>query len=408
MRLFAFLFLVLVIFPQLVSAQSEEPEMKIDDAMNSMLDRHPFRVWIFRVMPRINLNSGYDSNALYSPSEEIGGDYFMSVAPGGSFAFRLGKSAFFVLEENLNFVYYKELDQLRDVYNTTSARLVTGSRRTLLTLNGTYFNRKTGVDSEFDVPVQQKVAFGGSNFEVGLGEKMNLNLQFSSTQLSYDRVEDSPEFYSVPPDTRQMNYGTSLDYWVHPRIAASVGTSLRTFEFLSRDTTRNSYRIFSGIRVRGAGIGGHMRVGFGQTESGNDSSEKLSIFVADGSMDFLLRDRTTMSIFLSRSHDVSRFGSTNFRLTTEGGIRLSYPFGSRMFADGSYRLGKNDYGVDSGEEIPNISETYHYLRSGLNFYMFQNLILRGGLIYYRRNSFQFQDQNRVAYDIGISYVVTPF
>ena len=113
-------------------------------------------------MPQINLNSGYDSNALYSPSEEIGGDYFMSVAPGGSFAFRLGKSAFFVLEENLNFVYYKELDQLRDVYNTTSARLITGSRRTLLTLHGSYFNRKTGVDSEFDVPVQQKVAFGGS------------------------------------------------------------------------------------------------------------------------------------------------------------------------------------------------------------------------------------------------------
>jgi hypothetical protein len=406
-----FTIIVFIFVPLWARAQDDdEPDMKIDQAMQTMLNNHPYRVSIFWVLPEINIHSGYDSNGLYAPSGEVTGDYFFSVAPGGSFGLRFGKRAFLVIDEHINFVYYKELDQLRDIFNSTAVRFTTGSRRTLFTLRGGYVSRKRGVDSEFDVPVQQKAATGGSDFELGLGEKTNLGFHFDTGQFLYDEAADHSGLISLPPDHRYYRYTNSFEFIIHPVMAITASAGYGRTEFLDRDQERNTYRFLSGIRIFGPTIKGQLKAGYGETEGSRDTSEEnLKSFIGSGDLDFLIREKSTVGVFFRRDHDVSRLAAGNFRITTEGGVRLAFPVAYKMFADASYRVSKNDYGeAPIAEDIVNLQDTVHSLRAGLNYYLMRNLILRGGGIYYNRESnFRAVEKNRFAYDLGIQYVVTP-
>jgi hypothetical protein len=376
--------------------------MKIGDAMDSMLDNHPYRLWIFRVLPQVRINSGYDSNGLYSVTGEVG-DYFVSAAPGGSFALRLGSRAFLVLEEDLNFVYYQELEQRRDIFNRTALRFTTGSRKTLLSLFGGYVSKKEPVDSEFDRPAQQKTISGGSRFEVGLTPKLNLLLNVSAVQNLYQQDPEIISIFPPPPDHNIFGFGTLFDYRVHPRFALLAGSDLSRTEFLDFDDDRNSIRFFGGVRLIGPSSRGQVRLGLRQTDGETPEEPDLSSFFADGSVTFLIRESTRIGFFIRRDHDVSRIGIGNFRITTEGGVRGSFPIARNLFGDGSYRIGKNDY----GRQVLFGKDHFQTAGAGLNFRFQQDLILRGGLSYYRRvRGEPSVITDRIAYEIGINYVVS--
>jgi hypothetical protein len=390
--------------------QEPEPEMKIDDALNSMLDTHPYRFSIFWVMPEVNITSGYDSNGLYAPSGEVIGDYFLSVSPGASVGLRFGTKAFLVIDQNVNFLYYNELEQLRDIFNRTSARFTTGSRRTLWSFYGRYVDRKTGVDSEFDVPVQQKTASGGADAEIGLGSKWDLGFHVYTAHNTYSEVVDS-SLISLPPDYRNYRYGNSIRYNFHPSVSFIADANITRVEFLNQNNRQNdTFRVLGGLRLSSPGMKGHVRLGYAQTQTQRLLvQDDLKSFVGNAQVDFIFRERSTIGGFFRRDHDISRIGGSNFRITTEGGIRASFPIAKEVFGDASYSYAKNDYGerVDL-EDITQLKDTVHTLQSGLNYHIVRDVILRGGIIYYDRDSnFRRVEKDRLVYDIGVRYFFNP-
>jgi hypothetical protein len=385
-------------------AQVEEQEMKLTDAMESMLDAHPFRFSIFRVRPRIHTHTGYDSNGLNSSSDERS-DYYASFAPGASVSLRFGRSAFLVIEENLTFLYYNELEQRRDIFSNTAGRFVTGSRKTLFTIRGAYVRKKEQVDSEFDVPADQKITTAGSHLEIGATPKMNIHLDFGYRQFLYEQDPEISAPFPPPPDNSVLSYEGWLDYKVHPRFAITLGTDVDQIEFLDRDETRNSYRLLGGLRVYGTGATGHIRVGYGETATNRTTENRLKGLRLDAGMNFLFRDRITLGISARRGHEVSRLGSGNLRITTEGQFRVTLPFGPKAFVDASYTLGNNDYGTETSSDR---NDRYQFARSGFNYYLAPNVTIRAGAVYYTRDSSQdVFDKNRFSYDIGVNYQFTP-
>src|SRR5438094_300391 len=99
-------FTLLMVYLSVVCYASE-----IADSTNEMLKQHPYKLGIFRVGPRFSVFSGYDSNALSTSIQATTvGDYYTSVTPGASLALKLGHRGFFYFDEDLNFLYYKDLN----------------------------------------------------------------------------------------------------------------------------------------------------------------------------------------------------------------------------------------------------------------------------------------------------------
>lgn len=403
MRLALSLLFLFCLLPQYLTAQDQEPEVKIADALDRMLNEHPHRWAIFWIQPQLRIGSGYDSNALYRTSQEIG-DYFVSVAPEGSIGLRFGSRAFLVVDENLNFLYYNNLEQRRDIFNTTRARFTTGSRKTLFTLRGSYASKKDVIDSEFDIPGQQKRTTGGADLEISVAPKFDLGVRFNVSQNLYAQDPEIVSLYPPPPDNTIFNYGGSLDYKIRPQIFVSFDGGVSRTEFLDTDRYRNSVRTSAGLRFATDPIRGQIRFGYVQTDTSQVRDTKLRSLLIDAGLSFLIRGRTKVSTFVTRNHEVSRLGEGNFRITTQGGVAVDMPLGPKIGVDGSFRIGKNDYGRAGLAPQDN----FQNVGGGFNYFLVRNLALRGGLTYYRRESnFSIVVKDRVTYDVGIRYVLTP-
>ena len=76
--------------------------------------------WPFHMQPQIRIGAGYDSNSLSSASatEQID-DFTARIAPGIRVVPQMKNRAFLEIYEEVNFVYYNQVEDLRDIYNVT-------------------------------------------------------------------------------------------------------------------------------------------------------------------------------------------------------------------------------------------------------------------------------------------------
>jgi hypothetical protein len=181
-RVLLFLAFFSVFFSYSLTAQ---PEHKIRDAIQNLTETHVFRIGIFRIQPLFTIGSAYDSNAFSTQEFEVS-DYYGSIAPGASVLLKLGHRAYFVVQEDLNFVVYRDQDELNDVFNETSGMFGIGSRRLLLNIGGSYSNKKARIDEEFDQLSQQKLTEINAEFSYALRKQTDILFSYRQNKSIYE------------------------------------------------------------------------------------------------------------------------------------------------------------------------------------------------------------------------------
>jgi hypothetical protein len=381
----------------------------IQGEIDQLIASHPYRLGIIRVQPRFVVATSYDSN-VFSNSELVLSDYYTSIAPGGGFGLKLGRRAFFTLDEEINILFYQRQTELNDVFNTTSGRFGIGSRRLLAEVGGSYVRRDARVNNEFDQPAQQRFSSLNGRFSISLREHTLLRLLGSISQSKYRFISDTVTDLPLPPDTRTTEYGASLEQNIGIQTDLALDVTRGKIKFLSfsqdliTDNTANYWRLIGGLSFRGVKVAGRAKVGYGRTESIGINPNTFTDLLIDADVDYRLAPHLAIGTFLQRQRTVSALLQNNFRITTEGGVRGCIPLVKAFFIDGKLAFGKNDYGsnfVFGGQPVT--KDNYVRVEAGTNFVLPKNFVLRVGTTYQNRQSnIDILTRDRFTFNIGIA------
>lgn len=401
--------IILLFFSHLLIAQ---PENKIRDAIENLTETHPLRVGIFRVQPTLIIGSAYDSNAFSTEDLEVS-DYYGSIAPGASVVLKLGYRAYFVFQENVNFVFYREQDQLNDIFDSTSGLFGIGSRRLLFNLGGSYYNKKARINEEFDQPADQQLTDVNADLSYALRKRTGLYFSYKYNKSLYQFTEDIPTELPIPPDSETSEYGGGFDEEIGNVIRFAAGASTGKIRFLNLispsgevNPESNFWKTLAGLEFRGNKLAGRTRFGFGHTESIDISGESFNDFIIDTDVIYEVGKRLSVGGLLKRARSISGLSQTNFRLTTQGGVKGCAPLNRRreLFVDGMWVIGQNDYDEKIViEDQPITKDTFQRLESGVNFVLPKNFVFRFGTSYQNRDSnIPTLTKDRFTFNIGIA------
>jgi hypothetical protein len=381
----------------------EERRNRAESTVEGMTAAHKYKLGILRIRPEFSLNSGYDSNALLRDEQEIG-DYFITAVPGASVGTRLGRTAFLRLIEEVSFVYYKKLDQRRDIFNATRGELLTGTSRMLVTIDGGYLKRKSPLDDELDVPVDQERSDAGVGIEYTLTRKMDLrsSARFVRTELEFD--EEINDLQINLRDTRAMFIGLGLDHHLKNTIAIATDFTVGRSEDLESERITTFWSVLGGLEFTARRLVGRAQFGYGSSDSEEENSRDS--FLMDLGLDFILGRRTQIGVFLNRRYQFSVFLDNGLRLTTLGGVRASVPISSRVSLSGSYGIGKHDYDDQLIDGVIITKDNFQKADLGFDIRVIHNLILRMGGTYINRDTdIPGLDKEQLTYGIGIGYTL---
>jgi hypothetical protein len=384
---------------------NEEQNSWIRAAVSGMVKSHKYKVGIFRILPTLSANTGYDSDAVFIQDDFVG-DYYFSAAPAAAVGVKLGNRAYVELIERLTFLYYKELDQRRDIYNSTRGRFVTGSSRMLATVEGGYYRRNAPVDEEFDVPVEHSISDGGINLAYGLSSRMNLNGDFRVSQSEYEAQEDLNQFIPKPLNRRTYSLGTGMFYSLRDNLRLTADVNVGRSTSLETDIHTTTWGLFGGLGITGRKLAGDLRLGFGQGRS-QDRNTRNTVLVA-ATVDVRVKPRWLIGASLTRHQTFSDFVDTGIRVTTAAGVHSTVQLVKRLSVSGSFTIGRNDYEDDlilNGVVI----EEDNYYRSQLTvgYAIIRNLTLSAGALYYNRDTdISVFRRDRLTFIIGLGYSTT--
>lgn len=402
--------------PVLAFAQ-ESPDL-LNDSIQGMLDSHPYRFLIFRVEPELDIESGYDSNALSVSNSGLGaivGDYYTSIAPGGDFALKLGHRGYFTIDESVDFLYYKDLDQLRDIYNTTDGKFITGSRRLLLTLEGSYIKKKSRINSETDIPSKIRTISGDAALDFALRARTTLNFKIANADNQYSRIKGTPLTQPLPPDFRNTAFTAGVSELFGQTTTVTVNGTKGYDNFKDTGFNHNLkdktdyWGTQGGFNFKGQKLTGVFLVGYEVRQSRSPDHPNLRNSTFNIDLTWLLKKKYHAGVFANRDREPSTFTPEGYRLTTEGGFKGTLPLKSRFFFDGTALVGKNQYSEIEPARIT--KDNYREVDIGFNTIIIQgvkDLVFRTGVIFYKRESdYAPFNKDRTTFEVGIQYKYGP-
>jgi hypothetical protein len=414
MKAFLVLIILFLLVPAITFSQdtTEEPEEeesnRIKSAVNGMVQSHRYRIGIFRILPTLGIRSGYDSNALYEDDEPIG-DYYLSVQPAANVAVKLGDSAYFALLEEVTLLWYKELDQRRDVQNNTRAQFVTGSSRMLVTVDGGYNTRKNSYDDELDIPIESKVFDTGIVVDYTLTSKIGLSNGFRYIDTDLKAEPDVAPLPFDPTDRRTYNYHSGLTYEFRRTLHLTTDLVLGRSTALETDRTTQHWSVLQGAHWLRTKLNIHGRAGYGRAGDVDSDEASRSHFLFGVDLNYSLPKRLSVGAFVSRNFEFTALSDDVTLVTTAGGrVSISIPITDRWSADASYTAGyryRDDNLVIEGEAID--AEFYQYITGGASYRILRNLSLVGSITYRDRESDLTVFRNdAVIYSFGVAYHTT--
>ena len=168
----------------------------------------------------------------------------------------------------------------------------------------------------------------------------------------------------------------------------------------------NFWKSLTGLEFRGTQLAGRSRLGYRHTDSIDVSGESFNDFIIDTDVIYELGKRLSIGGLLKRERSISGISQSNFRLTTQGGVKGCAPLNRRreLFVDGMWIIGKNDYDEKIViEDQPITKDTFQRLESGVNFVLPKNFVFRFGTSYQNRDSnIQTLTKDRFTFNIGIA------
>ena len=361
----------------------EYRQSRIASAVEGFMSTHKYKLGIIRVLPVGSLRAGYDTNALYTQEDPIT-DYYIETMVGASIGMKFGHAAYLRIIEQFTFLYYKELDQRRDIFNTTRAEFVTGTGETLITFRGGYLSNREPLNNEVDIPVDTKSWDLGVLVDHTLTSKLDLVGSFDFNHIRYEPIEGvAPGIPPLSTGTRSYTFGAGVHYWLSDTFKITTDGYAGYAYDVESDFSSTYWSFLGGVRFTKRRWAGHARGGIGQSDTGNGSQ---STYLMSGDVTYLIGKRLSVGFGASRNYQLSGFASGAYYIQTQGDFHFSVPVIERVSVSGSYTFGENDYGdVPVNNQIID-SDTYRSARLTANVRVVWRFYVVTGVEYYKRDS----------------------
>jgi hypothetical protein len=416
------LFLLLATIAAIVApspglAQPEDlMQQEIEDQLeNSVWERGPFYL-----TPSLRTGIGYDSNAVLTNDAE-NPDVTASFAPGLKAAIPLGNRVLVNLYEELDFVYYRDLVALRDIFNVTRVGGAIGGKSMVVYIEDEFREEKVRPTREFDVPVDQRSNRLGTSARVSVGWRHELAFTLQRYRVEvFDNDADLTIRGAPVSDvlTRtENNYGVLLSRYVTDQTAALVEFSAARQEFDSKVDERDNsaYGVAGGFRFSPIGnVRGEMGFGYKRLIPDSPTQPAFQGAFGNASVDVGLGDRFTLRGLFLRDTGPSVLSETVYVLSTTYGMSVGIHFNNRFTLRPGIRFGRNTYPGDtdvdgnadetaSPDQSPALIRNYRNLSLDFDYPMSPNWRLRvGGLFSKRETTSAIAPEERFVVSAGLS------
>ena len=214
---------VISITAEFVLAQEEDlMKREIDTALAASM----WRAGPFRLTPQIRIGGGYDSNATSSaffPFEDL----MFLAAPGIRAVVPMSNKGLVDLFQEVGFVYYKDLDQLRDIPLVSRATGAVGGRDFVLRAEGEYRTGKVRPSTEVDIPLDQEISRLGGGLQLALGWKQDLVTGYENSRFRYQDPEVEDVGISIPNRLDRTEQQVSLA--LSRRVTSTTSVVMKGF-----------------------------------------------------------------------------------------------------------------------------------------------------------------------------------
>jgi hypothetical protein len=192
------------------TSASAQSESLIQDQLDGVRNRL-FELGPFHATPVIRFATGYDSNALSTPDPQQ--DISALFGPGIQLGLPFGSSAFFDFYQEVDFVYYQEQVELRQVFSITRVGGGWGGRRFLFQVHDEFRDETQRPTSEFDFPVETRTNLFDASLTMTLGWRQELSARYRQQKSEIrEQLIDDP---LVPQRLNNVRDSISLDLARH-------------------------------------------------------------------------------------------------------------------------------------------------------------------------------------------------
>ncbi len=404
-----------------VAQQSGEVEEErinlIQREIDEALEQSKWRAGAFRFTPTLLIGAGYDSNSLSSPITPVEDSLFRA-APGIRAVVPMRNSALLDLYQELHFLYYKDLEQLRGIFPLTRLGGAVGGKNIILRIQNEFREDKVRPTTEFDFPFDQRSNQFNASLGVALGWRQELTFLYEHARYRLKEDEDEEEeirsFLNRDLDSYVLRFTRHL----------SAKTDLvfeglyEVLDYVDDDPERDGTAIgavggfsFSPIgQMSGLGVVGYKRI-----RPKYQSQADYNGLV--GSVDVRTRLGRRMRIrgLYSRDAEPSVLQNNWFFIENRYGGFLDVFLAAKLFVRPGAVLGTNDYARpisftnaegQSVEEL--VDDRFQIYSLSVNYHLTPTLILRVGSSYLIRDSnFPAFDKDRFLFNFGLTTEVWP-
>jgi len=339
-----FLTLAFVLFAGSVETQPEDlMQREIDQA----LERTLWELGPFHLTPNARTGVGYDSNAVLT-GDSAHPDVNAIFAPSLGAVVTWGDRVLIGLYEELDFVYYRDLVALRDVFNVTRAGGAFGGKSVLTRVESEYREEKVRPTREFDVPVDQSSNLLNASVDLTVGWRHQLSLEYERYRVdiadSELTVQDVPieslldrveEAYGLK-FTRHLSADTAV-------FAASFfGTQRYDDQTVGRDA--ESYGIVGGFLFSPTGnLSGEAELGWKRLNPDSPAQPGFRGMVGNANVTMRLGERYSLQGHYFRDTAPSLLRENLFFVATVYGASLDIHIARRFSIRPAIVSGSNSY-----------------------------------------------------------------
>lgn len=404
--------------PQWTPGDKAESKGLIRAEIDQALEESRWQVGPFRLIPELQIGAGYDSNGLSAPIEPAEDTVFLA-APGIRTVVPVRNRALFDLSQEVHFVYYRELEPLRDIFSVTRLGGAVGGNDLLFRFEDEFRVEKVRPTSELDLPLDQRANRLEASLRLSLGWRQEMALLYENARY---RIEDPLSIDGVPVGSL---FNRNEDYYVlqfvrrlTARTNAVFEGSYEPMDFLDDEAERDAaaYRIAAGFSFspRG-GISGAALLGYKRLVPKVVSQADYRGLVGSVDVRTRLGRRLRVRGVYSRDSEPSAMKDNWFFVETRYGGFLDLFLTDRVFLRPGALLGNNDYPRPivptdavverSGAALYDRFQIYSF---SVNYHLTPRLILRLESSYLiRKSNYAAFDKERLLLNFGLTTELWP-
>ena len=285
--------------------EEELPKGLMGSTIEDAIAKSLFQAGAFWIQPKLNVFSAYDSNSLLL-STDVVDDLTIQADPGVVASLPFRDRALLQIEDEVNFIYYRDTEDLRGVFNTVGARFTIGGNRVLFTIADTYQFRRTRPSQEFDFPTDQRSNNFDSSLMIGLGRKSEavVGVQSTSTDIATEIVNptDTPLSQFYDEDTFRVIGGFRRHVSEFTTFLFNSYYEKWDFADLSLQPDADIFGVEGGFSFAAKGnITGQAVLGYKNMVPEVEGEPEFSGLVGLGSVNFRVGERTILGLSYSRS-----------------------------------------------------------------------------------------------------------